>query len=63
MNGIFSAVFFVSALLFLFLDPDGFLPAMLSGAEKAATLSLALLAIYCVWLGFFKVLEKSGLSY
>ena len=56
-------MFFVSAILFLFLDPDGFLPAMLSGAEKAATLSLSLLAIYCVWLGFFKVLEKSGLSY
>ena len=25
-------------------------------------LSLSLLAVYCVWLGFFKVLEKSGLS-
>lgn len=55
-------MFFISAILFLFLDPNGFLPAMLSGAEKAATLSLSLLAIYCVWLGFFKVLEKSGLA-
>lgn len=35
---------------------------MLSGAEKAAVLSLSLLAVYCVWLGFFKVLEKSGLA-
>ena len=62
MNGIFVAVFFVSAFLFLCFDPNGFLPALLSGAEKAGALSLALLAVYCVWLGFFKVLEESGLS-
>lgn len=62
MNGIFAAVFLLSAVLFLIFDPDGFLPALLSGGEKAATLSLALLAIYCVWLGFFKVMERSGLS-
>ena len=48
--------------MFLILDPDGFLPALLSGGEKAATLSLSLLAVYCVWLGFFKVLERSGLA-
>lgn len=35
---------------------------MLAGGEKAAALSLSLLAVYCVWLGFFKVMEKSGLS-
>ena len=35
---------------------------MLSGGQKAATLSLSLLAVYCVWLGFFKILERSGLS-
>ena len=62
MNGIFAVVFLISCVLFLFLNPDGFLPAMLSGGQKAATLSLALLAVYCVWLGFFKVMEKSGLS-
>lgn len=62
MNAIFSAVFLLAAAIFLFSDPDGFLPALLTGGQKAATLSLALLASYCVWLGFFKVLEKSGLS-
>ncbi len=62
MNLIFAAVFLASALVFLFLRPDGFLAAMLTGAEKAATLSLSLLAVYCVWLGFFRVLEKSGLE-
>ncbi len=62
MNGIFAAVFLLSAALFLLFDPNGFLPAMLTGGQKAATLSLSLLAVYCVWLGFFKVLEKSGLA-
>lgn len=62
MNGIFTAVFLVSAAIMLFLDPEGFLPALLSGGQKAAALSLSLLAVYCVWLGFFKVMEKSGLA-
>lgn len=62
MNGIFAAVFLLSAAVFLFSDPEGFLPALLAGGQKAATLSLSLLAIYCVWLGFFKVMEKSGLA-
>ncbi len=62
MNGIFAVIFLLSCALFLFSNPDGFLPAMLSGGEKAATLALSLLAVYCVWLGFFKILEKSGLA-
>lgn len=44
------------------LDPDCFLPALLSGGQKAATLSLSLLAAYCVWLGFFQVLADCGLA-
>ncbi len=62
MNGIFSLFFLFSAILFLATDPDGFLPALLSGAEKATTLTLSLLAVYCVWLAFFEMLEKSGAS-
>lgn len=62
MNAIFAVVLIAAAAIFLVFDPDAFLPAMLSGAEKAALLSLDLLAAYCVWLGFFKVLEKSGLA-
>lgn len=62
MNAIFAAGFLLAALLFLFSDPDAFLSALLSGGQKAAVLSLSLLAAYCVWLGFFKVLEQSGLA-
>ncbi len=62
MNVIFAVIFLAAAIVFLVHDPEGFLPAMLAGGQKAATVCLALLASYCVWLGFFKVLEKSGLS-
>ena len=62
MNAIFAAIFLAAAVIFCLRDPAGFLPAMLTGGERAATLTLTLLASYCVWLGFFKVLEASGLS-
>ena len=62
MNAIFAVVFIIACVLFLLTNPEGFLSAMLEGGEKAAVLSLSLLAVYCVWLGFFKVLEKSGLA-
>lgn len=60
VNAIFVLLFLLSGALLLVLQPDGFLPALLAGGQKAATLSLSLLAAYSVWLGFFKVLEKSG---
>ena len=62
MNVIFAVIFLAAAIVFLVHDPEGLLPAMLAGGQKAATVCFALLASYCVWLGFFKVLEKSGLS-
>ncbi len=62
MNVIFAVIFLCSSALYLFTQPDNYLSALLSGGEKAATLSIALLASYCVWLGFFCVMERSGLS-
>ena len=62
MNVIFAVVFLLAGAVFFINDPNGFLPAMLSGGQKAATLSLSLLAVYCVWLGFFQVLQDSGLA-
>ena len=62
MNGVFAAMFVLSTLLFLIFDPEGFLPALASGGEKAVSLSLSLAAAYCVWLGFFGVMEQSGLT-
>ena len=55
-------MFFASLLSFLIFDPEGFLPALLAGGEKAVSLSLSLAAAYCVWLGFFGVMKQSGLT-
>ena len=62
MHVIFVAEMMGACAVLLFTDPEGFLPAMLAGGEKAAHVCLALLASYCVWLGFFRVLEETGLA-
>lgn len=62
MNGVFAAMFLLSALLFLIFEPEAFLPALAAGGEKAVSLGLSLAAAYCVWLGFFGVMEQSGLT-
>ena len=62
MNAVFTLVFLASAALCLALNPDGFLSALLTGGQKAVTLSISLLAVYCVWLGFFRVMQESGLQ-
>ncbi len=62
MNILFAVVFLAAAAVFLVSDPNGFLTAMLTGGQRAATLCLSLAAVYCVWLGFFNVLQQSGLA-
>lgn len=62
MNIIFLCLFAASAVAFIILFPQNFLPTLLSAAQKAATLSLALLASYCVWMGFMQVLSDCGLT-
>ena len=60
MNAIFLALFALSAGLLVLRDPAAFLPALLSGAEKAVTLCLSLAAVYAVWLGFLRVAQDAG---
>lgn len=62
MNAIFTAVFFLSLIVITVVAPDGFLPALLGGAEKTATTALTLFCIYAVWMGLSRVAEKSGFS-
>ena len=62
MNIIFMIVLLVSTGLLIFTNPDGILSAMLSGGEKALSLSMKMVVIYAVWLGVFSLMEKSGLS-
>lgn len=62
MNAVFTLVFLASAGLCLAMNPDEFLNALLSGGQKAVTVSVSLIAVYCVWLAFFHVMKDSGLS-
>ena len=62
MNVIFGILLILSTLILLFSNPDLLLSAMLSGGEKAFSLSVKMVVIYAVWLGVFALLEQSGLS-
>ena len=62
MNVIFGIVLTLSTVIMLFTNPDGVLSAMLSGGEKALSLSMKMVVIYAVWLGIFQLMENSGLS-
>ena len=62
MNTIFGIVLTLSTIILLFVNPDGILSAMLSGGEKALSLTLKMVVIYAVWLGVFELLEQSGLA-
>lgn len=62
MNVIFGAVLVISTALLLFYNPEGTLAAFLSGGEKALGLTAKMVVVYAVWLGVFKIMEKTGLS-
>lgn len=62
MNVIFGVVITVSAVAVLILNPDALLSSMLSGGEKALSLTLKMVVIYAVWMGVFSLLEKSSLA-
>ena len=46
----------------LFTDPDGAIRAMLTGSSNAVTLAMTLIATYGFWLGFFALMDKTGVS-
>lgn len=52
----------VSAVALCFISPEAFLSAMTDGAGKAVTLSLTLIAIYCVWSGLYQIAESAAIT-
>ncbi len=46
----------------LFLAPETFLPTLLQGATKSATLCFSLVSTYAVWLGLMNVWKDSGVT-
>lgn len=62
MNIIFGIILILSTLILIIKSPEALLSSMLSGGEKALTLTLKMVVIYAVWLGIFELLERSGLA-
>lgn len=56
-------IMLISAILtLLFRDPSAAVNAMVSGSHNAVELSLQLLALYSLWLGFFGIVERTGIA-
>lgn len=56
-------IMLISALgVALVTDPSMAISAMLSGAENSVQLAMELVAMYGVWLGFFALLEATGVA-
>lgn len=62
MNAVFTLIFFASLIALSIISPDGFLTALLGGAERALSMAVTLFCVYAVWMGLSRVAEKSGLS-
>ena len=62
MNVLFTVIFLFSNVFLLIYNPENFLPALLDGSSRAATLCLALVSSYALWLGLMQLWQDSGLS-
>lgn len=62
MNIIFGICVSLSLALLIVVNPESALSAMISGGEKALSLSLKMVVIYAVWLGIFRIAETTGLT-
>lgn len=62
MSKIWLIMLISSVSTLLFVNPAGAVEAMLAGSNSALTLAMTLVATYGFWLGFFAVLEKTGIA-
>ena len=62
MNVIWFLILVSGTVAMLFTDPDGAIRAMLTGSGNAVTLAMTLIATYGFWLGFFALMDTTGVS-
>lgn len=62
MNAIFLSLFLGATAILLFVNPPLFLPTVLDAAGDSATLCVALLASYAVWMGLMEVWKACGIT-
>ncbi|NCA66606.1 MAG: spore maturation protein [Clostridia bacterium] len=63
MNILFVIICVVSIGMICLINPESAISVMLEGTRGAVDLSLKMTAIYALWMGILKIMEKSGLSY
>ena len=62
MNAIFLSLFLGATVILLFVNPTLFLPTVLEAAGDSATLCIALLGSYAVWMGLMEVWKACGIT-
>ena len=62
MNVIFLVISTLSIIAITIINPESLLSVFSTSAEKALSLSVSLIAVYVIWLGFIKLFEESGLQ-
>ena len=62
MNIIFTIIIILSMIIMLFISPDGVLSAMLSGGEKALSLTLRLVVVYAVFMAITELAERTDIT-
>ena len=62
MSKVWVLILLSSICTLLFTDPSAAVTAMIKGSHDAVSLAMELVALYAFWLGFFAVLEKTGIS-
>jgi spore maturation protein A len=62
LSKIWSIMLISSVATLLFINPSLVLKSMLAGSTASVRLSIELVAMYGFWLGFFAILERTGIS-
>lgn len=62
MGKVFVIMLLSSIMTLLFKDPSVAVTALTNGSYDAVLLAMQLVALYAFWLGFFAILEKTGIS-
>lgn len=62
MNAVFTLIALASLIALTIVSPETAFPTMISGVRNAILLMLKLAAIYTVWLGVLKMMEKTKID-
>ena len=62
MNIIFLVISTLSIIAITIFNPESLLSAFSTSANKALSVSVSLLSVYVIWLGFIKLFEASGMQ-